>query len=307
MMKEIYTGTYTQKTSKGIYRFFFDDGKLSKNSLFCEIKNPKYLCAYKDMIVAVNDFEEGAGVSLIDKKGKIIDALRFEEKTSCYVCSKDDYIYTANYHEGTISKLKIEDNKIKLIKKVLIREKAGCHQILLYKDLIMVPCLFLDRVMIYDNDLNYLKEIEFKDGTGVRHGVFSKDKRYLYLLSELSNELFKIDMESLKIIDSIAILDNDERHVKGSAAIRIYKDRYLYVSTRFKNLISLVDLESFKLVKTFDCKGDHPRDFDLIGDYLLCGNMNSDEVICFKIAEDGMLEVISDKISTPEPICLLVL
>ncbi|MBO7698270.1 MAG: beta-propeller fold lactonase family protein, partial [Erysipelotrichaceae bacterium] len=304
MRKTIYAGTYTKRLSKGIYSFIFEDGRLSDERLLCEIRNPKYLTRYKDKLIAVVDFEKGSGVILVDEDGKIIDQLQYEDGTSCYVTCKDDMVYTANYHEGTFSVLRIEDDKFRLIKKTLIKDKGGCHQVLLYKDLIMIPSLFLDRVMIYDQDLNKVKEIVLPEGSGPRHGVFTKDQKYLYLATELSNELFKIDMETFQVVDSIPVLLNGERNVKGTAAIRMSEDeRYIYVSTRFKNVISVIDTERFELIQVKDCGGDHPRDFIVIGDHLLCANMNSDSVVVFDIKK-GTLSESPDQLKVPEAIAL---
>ena len=306
-MKKVYAGTYTKKESKGIYCFDFDDGVLKNCELLCEIRNPKYLCRYENKIIAVNDFEKGAGVSLISDKGEIIDSLCFEDATSCYVTADNDYVYTANYHEGSFSVLKIENNKFTLIKNILIKEKCGCHQVLLYKDLLFVPCLFLDKVMVYDKDLNKINEIVLPEGSGPRHGVFSKDGRYLYLVSELSNELFMIDMNDYSVIRQIAVLDNNETHVEGTAAIRMNEDeKYLYVSTRYKNRISVIDVSEFRLIETVDCGGDHPRDFIIIDDYLLCGNMNSNSVICFGLKNDGRIKDKISEIAVPEVISLCI-
>lgn len=306
MKKTIYAGTYTKNESKGIYRFSFDEGKLSDCELLCEVRNPKYLTRYKDKLVAVADFEKGSGIFLINEEGKILDCLQFEDVTSCYVTTKDDTVYTANYHEGTFSVLKIEDDKFNLIKRTMIKEKGGCHQVLLYKGLIMVPCLFLDRINIYDQELNKVNEIIFPEGSGPRHGVFTKDNKYLYLVSELSNELFKIDMDTLKIIDSIPVLENKETNVKGTAAIRMSDDeKYIYVSTRFKNVISVIDTEKFELIEMKDCGGDHPRDFILVDDYLLCANMNSNNVVSYDIKKGTLSPKVSE-LKVPEAIALCV-
>ncbi|MBP5279032.1 MAG: beta-propeller fold lactonase family protein, partial [Erysipelotrichaceae bacterium] len=164
--------------------------------------------------------------------------------------------------------------------------------------------LFLDRVMIYDQDLNKVKEIVLPEGSGPRHGVFTKDQKYLYLATELSNELFKIDMETFQVVDSIPVLLNGERNVKGTAAIRMSEDeRYIYVSTRFKNVISVIDTERFELIQVKDCGGDHPRDFIVIGDHLLCANMNSDSVVVFDIKK-GTLSESPDQLKVPEAIAL---
>ena len=304
MKKTIYAGTYTKRLSRGIYRFTFDEGRLSDCELLCETINPKYLARYKDKLVAVTDFEKGSGVILLDEQGKILDSLQFEEETSCYVTVKDDTVYTANYHEGTFSVLKIENERFSLVKKTLIKEKGGCHQVLLYKDKIMVPCLFLDRIMIYDHELNKTGEITFPAGSGPRHGVFSRDGKYLYLVSELSNELFKINMDTLKIEKSIPVLENGETHVKGTAAIRMSDDgKHLYVSTRFKNVLSVIDTDRFELIEVKDCGGDHPRDFILVDDFLLCGNMNSDNVVVYDIKK-GTLSPIVSELKVPEAISL---
>ena len=304
MKKTIYAGTYTKRISRGIYRFTFEEGRLSDTELLCEAINPKYLARYKDRLVAVCDFEKGAGVILIDEGGRILDSLQYEDTTSCYVTVKDDTIYTANYHEGTFSVLKIENDRFSLIKKILIQEKGGCHQVLFYKDLIMVPCLFLDKILVFDQKFNKVNEICFPAGSGPRHGVFTKDQKYLYMVSELSNELFRIDMNTFAITDTISVLADNERNIKGTAAIRMSEnEKYIYVSTRGKNVLSVIDTERFELIEMKDCGGDHPRDFILTDDFLLCGNMNSDSVVAYDIKK-GTLSPIIDELKVPEVISL---
>ena len=304
MKKTIYAGTYTKRESRGIYRFELDEGVLSNCELLCEIKNPKYLCRYSDKLIAVNDFEKGAGVTLLKQDGTIIDSLQFEEETSCYVTCKDNRVYTANYHEGSFTVLEIKDNKFTLIKKTLVKDRCGCHQVLLYKDLIMVPCLFLDKILIYDQELNKVDEIDFPLRSGPRHGLFSKDGKYLYQVSELSNELFRINMDTLKIEKSIPVLKNNERHVKGTAAIRMSDDeKFIYVSTRFRNVLSVIDTERFELAEVKNCGGDHPRDFIIVDDCLICANMESDSIVSFDIKKGTLGSKLSE-LKVPEAIAL---
>ena len=308
MKKTIYAGTYTKNTSEGIYRFEYDDGLLLNPQLFAKVSNPKYLTKYEDKVIAVIDFEKGAGLALFDRNGKILDTLNFESCTSCYVTVKDNIVYTANYHAGSFSKVEILSDTFRLIKTVTIKEKAGCHQILLYKDLILVPCLFLDRIRIYNQNLEWVTDIDFPQGSGPRHGIFSKDERYLYLVSELSNELFVIDMEQFKIIHSISVLENNEKNTAGTAAIRMGTDeKHLYVSTRGKDVISLIEFDGkrIKLIETINCGGKHPRDFIIINHHLLSANMETDNVTCFKIKKDGRIGDLISEISIPEVIALI--
>ena len=307
MKKKIYAGTYTGKGSEGIYRFNCKDGRLDDSELFCRIDNPKYLCSCGNCIAAVCDFENGSGVALISEEGIVKDRLAFEDVTSCYVAWHEGRLYTANYHAGTFSVIDVNEERLKTVKTVEIRKKAGCHQVLFWNDLILVPCLFLDRTMIYDGDLNYRDEIVFPEGSGPRHGIFSKDGRYLYLVSELSNELFVIETDSFRIKDCVGLLENNERHTEGTAAIRMSEDgKRLYVSTRGKDLISVlsVDDEKVRLIQTASCGGEHPRDFILLGDVLLSANRFSNQVVSFRIGKDGKITEEIDRIDVPDSVCL---
>lgn len=300
--KYIYAGTYTGKEGKGIYRFKFNEGELSEPELLTEIDNPKYLCAYKDKIVAVCDFKDGSGTALIDKEGQILDELTYEDKTSCYVACKDDLVYTANYHTGCVSKLEIINNKFKFKITYEVKDKAGCHQVLFYKDKVLVPTLFLDKIIIFDEDLKRTGEINFPEGSGPRHGVFSDDQKLLYVATELSNELFMIDMENKKIIDQRPLLK--KIHVEGTAAIR-KKNDHLYVSTRGVDVISVVDLKDMRVKQITGCGGKHPRDFIVVDDYLVCANRFSNNVVSFVINEDGSIGNKVSEINVPEAVSLI--
>ena len=308
MKNIIYAGTYTSKSSKGIYSFEVEDGKLSNVQKFCEIKNPKYLSKKNNLIVTVADFDHDSGVALIDAKGEIIDKVAFEERTSCYVTTDGNDIYTANYHTGIISHIEIQENKLKYINSIQIQDGAGCHQVLVWNDDLLVPCLFLDRIVILDKSLKKVGSIPFTANTGPRHGVFTKDNEYLYLVSELSNELFVIHTGDWKIEYQIPVLMNGLKHIRDTAAIRLSEDeKYLYVSTRTQDVISVIELEGHcpTVIQTTSCGGKHPRDFILVDKYLLCANRNSNEVVCFMIHEDGTLGKITSRIEVPEAVSLL--
>ena len=308
MKTMLYAGTYTAKSSQGIYSFSFEDGRLSSSRLFCEIKNPKYLTKKDNCLITVADFDYESGVALINAEGDIKNKIAFEKRTSCFITSEDDDIYTANYHTGVVTHLKLVQDELKFINSIQIQDGAGCHQILVFHDRILVPCLFLDRVFIFDRSLKKIGSIHFNANTGPRHGVFSKDGKYLYLVSELSNELFVIETDEWNIIHQIPVLMSKEIHVRDTAAIRLSDDeKFIYVSTRTKDVISVIELEDHKptVIQTVSCGGKHPRDFVLLGQYLLCANKNTNEVVSFKINDDGTLGKIVDRIEVPEVVALI--
>lgn len=308
MKTMLYAGTYTAKSSQGIYSFSFEDGRLSSSQLFCEIKNPKYLTKKDNCLITVADFDYESGVALINAEGDIKNKIAFEKRTSCFITSVDDDIYTANYHTGVVTHLKLVQDELKFINSIQIQDGAGCHQILVFHERILVPCLFLDRVFIFDRSLKKIGSIHFNANTGPRHGVFSKDGKYLYLVSELSNELFVIETNEWNIIHQIPVLMSKEIHVRDTAAIRLNDDeKFIYVSTRTKDVISVIELEDHKptVIQTVSCGGKHPRDFVLLGQYLLCANKNTNEVVSFKINDDGTLGKIVDRIEVPEVVALI--
>ena len=145
MKTMLFAGTYTAKFSQGIYSFSFEDGRLSSSQLFCEIKNPKYLTKKDNCLITVADFDFESGVALINAEGDIKNKIAFEKRTSCFITSEDDDIFTANYHTGVVTHLKLVKDELKFINSIQIQDGAGCHQILVFHDRILVPCLFLDR------------------------------------------------------------------------------------------------------------------------------------------------------------------
>lgn len=292
-MKKIgYVGTYDENQSEGIYRFVLDNGILSDGSLFASIKNAKYLKYYQNKLIALGSFSNGSGLALLDRDGNILDHIVYEQKTSCYVDCQDDYIYTANYHEGSVSKIELRDNKLIFVQKLIIEEGAGCHQVLFYNNLLLVPCLLLNEVRVFDQDLNMEGMIWFPKGFGCRHGVFSLDGHWLYMVGELSDQVAVIDLVQMKVVKLFSLLIDNEVPYRQSAAIRISRDgKTLFVSTRGRNTVTIIEADgsNLQIKQTLSVQGDHPRDIFINDDYLLVVNRVSNELISFKI-NDGYVE-----------------
>ncbi len=308
MKRNIYAGTYTSSTSEGIYHLQLEEGKLSNAEVFAKVDNPKYIAMQDGILATLATFEQGAGVATYDLSGNQLDRIAFEERTSCHIAMDEDRIFTANYHTGVVSVLENRKGKLKLIRSVEIQNGAGCHQIIVWKDCILVPCLFLDRVMIFDRDLNRKGSIRFNTGTGPRHGLITKDGEYFYLTSELSNELYVIHTGDWEILSCTPVLPNEETHVRSTAAIRLSEDeKYVYISTRGKDVISVLEMKDHRpeLIQCFSTLGKHPRDFMLCDGYLLCANRYSNEVISFEINEDGSVGRPVSRISVPEAVSLI--
>ncbi|MDQ0203048.1 beta-propeller fold lactonase family protein [Pectinatus haikarae] len=306
-----YIGTYDSFESFGIYQFVFDDntGRLSEPSLFYKTKGGKCVAIADDKILFTKESSAKSGITLIDNKTNSLSELLTEKASPCFIAFHDNNIYTANYHDGVVMIYKVNGNNLQIIKRLSMGNEAGCHQVLLLHNLLFVPCLNLDCVNIYDaaNDFSLTGKITFSAGTGPRHGVFTSDEKRLYLVSELSNELFYFKLQPDK---SWQLMKQLPIWLKGtanaSAAIRLSQDeRFIYISTRGDNILSVFSISDNipEQIQQVSCGGDHPRDFLLSpsGSYLLVVNRLSNNLLSMHIDKSsGLITAIIDSTTVHE-------
>ena len=323
-----YIGTYASPESLGIYRFTMDldNGNLSKPELYYGALDCKYLSLHGTLLAAPRKRDGQAGICLLDTAGggaSLAGEAFYETAPACYVTQDDACIYTANYHEGCILVYRKSPDSLTLAKRIDIAPKAGCHQILFHNHYMLVPCLLLDTVKIYDcsRDFAPAGELRFEEGTGPRHGIFDKDHKRLFLVSELSNQLFVYSLAAdtpsgpaITLEHVYPLLPGDAKYKEppASAAIRLSPDgRFLYVSTRFADIISVfyIDGCQLKLVQQTGSGGVHPRDFTLTpdGQYLLAVNRTEGGLVSFRInPETGCLDGPWSQVPAPEAVAVIL-
>ena len=317
-----YAGTYESAQSFGIYRFTVDEetGALTEPKLYYPAPNAKYVSLQKGKIAAPVERHKRAGICLVDLSAEDPAAEIFcEEQTACYVVQDGTRIYTANYHEGSVmvyEEQKTSEEGLRLLKRIQIAPAAGCHQVILHGRYLLVPCLELDKVRIFDSFRNYepAGEISFPAGSGPRHGIFNRDHTRFYLVTERSNELytFRADENAgFYQLDSCSVLPEKGTREDDTAALRISPDeRFLYVSTRGSDLLSVFSLEGElpEVVQFVSCGGRHPRDFVIVpgGKFLLVANRFSNNLICFRLgARTGRIKEICDAVTLNEVVSLV--
>lgn len=309
MKKKIWAGTYSEHGSEGIYELDWQDGRLNRPSLFTTVRSSKAIARdpLTGRFASTIERPQEGGIALIAADGAILSTLFFEASTPCFLTWKEGRIYAANYHDGTLSVLAAEGNVLKLVRRVQVREGAGCHQVLLSGDQILVPALFLDRLLVFDEEGVLTSSIRFENGTGPRHGVLTKDGGRLYLVAELSNELFVLAMPEGRILARASVLPEDEKHQRGTAEIRLSADeKTIYVSTRGRNLLSVLDADTLKLKQAVYSGGNGPWTFELIEDTLLCANRASDNLVLFPVLADGTLGEVRQVVEVPAAVSLAV-
>ncbi|MBQ1522943.1 MAG: beta-propeller fold lactonase family protein [Erysipelotrichaceae bacterium] len=296
-MKQIYCGCYG---NEGIYKISFENGVLSDPVLFSDIASTKYIAHGDGYIASLYSECKGRnGIAILDMNGRVISSLIFEDIVSCYIGCDDKNIYTANFHEGTYSFLTFENNTLTLEKKVKIRDKAGCHMLLRCGNLILGFALYMDRIYIFNEDHDIIGEIEFPAGTGPRHGTLSADGRYLYVVSELSKEVFIISTSTWKILDKVKMSDDEK---STSAAIRLFND-VLYVTVRGIDKVFEIKIngEKLQIINSYSSGGKHPRDMIVCDGYVLCANTHSDTLAC--VNEKGTVS----QVEIPEAVTLIAI
>jgi len=319
-----YLGTYASEASKGVYRFSFGerDGALSGPDLFYEARNAKWVSLYENCLVVPMEKEGSAGICLLElSDGSIASQgeVFTETQTCCFILQEHGFIYTANYHDGTVLVYEIKTGQPVLVKRIECGTGAGCHQILLHGDYLMVPCLTQHKIRLFDrtHDFSPAGEISFPEGSGPRHGVFNAAHTRLYVVGEWSNMLFLFDVEerSFTLRQSLSILPTEPApggtgKEAAAAAIRLTGDeRFLYLSIRERELLAVVNVSGREagVIQHMPCGGAHPRDVILTPDdrFLLVLNRSEGGLVSIRRDESsGKLLEICGKIEVPEGVSI---
>lgn len=319
--QRFFIGTYPEAGSKGIYVLELDTikGSLAQPGLLYETTAAKALHVYDHELMSVCAMGSHAGILSLDLSVQpplCRDQKRLESVPSCSIYQDEQFVYTANYHEGSVRIYRKEQGKLKLEEQFSYGKNAKCHQVIGMDDLIFVTCLGLDRIKIYDraNHFSLLQELLLPKHSGPRHLVIDASHRYLYVLSECSNEIFVYTIgahASFHCIQICSLLPQGAAVPCASAQLRISNNqRFLYASTRGADIITCFEIIDgcLRQKEVFSCGGAHPRDFilDESGRYLLVCNKDSNNVVLFLLdPETGEAIEIREEQHIPAPVAIV--
>ena len=258
----------------------------------------------------------------------------------CHISITQDakWLFVANYTGGSLSALPIAgDGSILPLQQHIIhsgksvneqrQEKAHVHSVFLSADekFLLTPDLGTDQVGIYQlNGLAKQPLTEAKPayvasapGSGPRHLAYTGNGKFVYVVEELSGTVtaYSFNKGKMKKLASYAGHPPGAITQHGSADIHLSPDeKFLYMSNRGdeNNLaIFSVDAKSGLLTPAgiTPTLGNHPRNFliDPTGNYILVGNMKSDQVVIFKRNQTSGQLTESGRFSIPSPACLKML
>lgn len=344
-----FAGTYTTKTqSKGIYEFRYDakSGKLTAIGVAAETPDPSFIAIHPSgkFLYAVNEGGKASFVTsfaLDAKTGKLtqLNQVPALGEDPCYISldQTGKFILIANYTSGTLAVFPIlPDGKIG--EKTAVNQDSGklgpnkerqegphAHWIETSPDnrYILAADLGLDQVLIFQFDAkkgtlgpHIPPSAALKAGSGPRHGIFSPNGKFFFVVSELASTAtsFSYDAKTgdLKEINSVSTLPPDFSGRNDVAEVAVHPNgRFLYVSNRGNDCIVIFGIDPKKGTLTqlshIPTGGKEPRHFTLdpSGNFLFVENQWSDTIITFHVdATTGALTPTGENVSVPSPVCL---
>lgn len=342
----IYVGTNTNEESEGIYMFSFDQnsGKSSFINKYTGILNPGYLTISKNgkTLYAAHSLAGESTGQISAFKIMPSSDLQFLNRESsggrgiCYVTTDPSSgdVLASNYSSGSTALLPInEDGSLNQLTSLIQhsgssinteRQKSPhAHFVEVGPgDLIYAADLGIDKIMLYNkygDQLSLFEPAYIKTdlGGGPRHLAFHSNKKYIYVLNELTGSVTVYNYDGLNYsftkLQSISSLKEGFDGFNKSADIHIHPSgKFLYASNRGDSnslavysinentgILSLVEIENEDIA--------WPRNFAISpnGRFLLCANRDTDSISIFEIDQtSGALQFIESKMDVPKPICV---
>lgn len=335
-----YAGTYTRKSSKGIYSFVLDTekGTLKGVKIAAEVGSPTYLSISDNQnylySVAQDDQLGGVTAYKINPETGALNKVNRELKEGappCHLEIKDRKLLTGNYHLGTVELHKVSDQgKVLPVASVVEHKGTGPHERQEKPHVhytahtpdgkyIIVADLGTDKLVTYTiegDQFVRIHTLKVKPGSGPRHVTFHPNGQTAYLLTELSSEVVVLDYHaedgSFTEKQSISAIPEDFEETNDASAIHISSDgKFLYTGNRGHNSIATFSVNEETGALTYidhtPTGGKWPRDFvlDPSEKFLLASNQHTGNLVLFsRNQQTGKLTKLNSEIDVPEVVCV---
>ncbi len=340
-------GTYTDSISQGInlLKFSPETNTLTIETIFKGINNPSFLLANRAENLVISLEEDmsvtGGNLMVFERSGDQItpvDTIPSYGDHPCYIglSPNELFVVAANYTGGSFGVFKLNPDK-KLVHLQTVQhegkginpdrqEKAHVHSTVFSPDgkFLMVADLGTDKIYSYAFDesnqepAKLFSTFETNPGDGPRHVMFSEDGKTVFAVQEMTAFLEIFDFENGQLIprQRLSLLEEGFSGEVGAAEVRISSDgKNIYVSNRGEaNTISVFQKNeasaTFEPVQVISSGGKTPRNFNLTldGNYLICANQGSNDIVVFKRDQSsGMLSPTDLKVAVNKPVYLFPL
>ncbi|MFI4853195.1 MAG: beta-propeller fold lactonase family protein [Candidatus Makana argininalis] len=221
--------------------------------------------------------------------------------TFLFIDSFGKYLYIVSYDKGNLSLSNINSQFIIEKPKQIINGLTGCHSINFdfINNKIWIPCLKKHLIKIFNIANNGIlsclknKNIYFEYNDGPRHISFNKNKKYAYVINELSGTVSTIYINIKKknpfILNKINIINNKYIYYAWSSDIHITPNgKWLYCCDRNLNIVSVFSVSKkgniiyyIGFIKT----AIQPRSLiiDQNGKFIIISGQKSNNIFIYKI------------------------
>lgn len=302
-MYSLYVASFDK--SGGIHHYEIN-GKEITQKQFVPLDRPMYFVIDGGKMYALlRDMGgDSAVVSFdIDGKGNLVNMsapISTKGSVGCHLAVDGGRVYAAHYASGSL--FVSPDKSLKLSK------KSKMHFVGLTPDKkYLCACdLGLDKIYLFDKELNLRSEVKLKEGGGPRHICFDKSGKYAYCTLEISSEVasLKYSGEKFEVLNYAPATDLEGENYP--AAIRIAGDR-LYVSNRGADSVLVFSINEGKIARlqSFSTRGKCPRDIFVFENLFVCANQESDNLTFFEIKDNDLIEFITE-IKVKAPLCAVM-
>lgn len=341
-----YVGTYTHETSVGVYVYDVnvDNGVLTQQSV-TPINNPSDIICSTDGKYFYSIADEGVAAFNIDADGNLtkINQEWIGGMRGCDLAidSQNRFLFVGGYHDGRVSMMKLNKKtgaidgiadgifhqgigksvadkplyphvtcvKLTPDEKYLCAVDSGLHQIKVYE-------------INYDiGKLRLVDIVRCSMGSSPLKMKFSKDGKFAYLVTEMSNEVItfkytlKDNVPDFEQIQSVSLLCGLDEEISTGTNIKFGDDdKFIYCSVDGLNAVCMYKRDpKTGMLEYFShnfISGDYPKSFAILpGDkYFVSLNHDTNEIRSFSVdKKEGHSLMCNPPISIAKPNSMVIL
>ncbi len=340
---QIIVGSYTTAAKpEGIFVYDFNSqtGEMTyKNKAV--VSNPTFLTVAPDQkhIYSVNEDKKPfiSAFNYNSSSGELTLINKVDPKGAgpAYVSvdARSQYVFSANYNDGTLSALPIQKDgslgsNVQLIRHEghgPLKAQAGphVHSVVVSPDnkYLFAVDLGTDKINTYRFNPKNTSPLSpgkppftsVPPGSAPRHFTFHPNKKWAYVIQELTGVMtaYRYKRGTLTRIDTVSLLSKDFNGAPNAADIHVSPDgKFLYGSNRGDHsddlTICSIDQKRGKLTLAGkqSSLGKSPRNFaiDPSGNFLILANQNSNNLFIFKRDQNtGLLSPTGYKVDIIKP------
>lgn len=338
---EFFVGTYTDKESRGIYKYELSEEGIMKNlGLMAESQNPSFLAKSADgkHLIVINEISDAQNHGSLESYAILEDTLIFVDRKSsggahpCFVSiNEEGYVLAANYTGGNVALLKLQENgELKELDMQIHQGKGStprqeaphAHSAWFSPNNEHIISVDLGTNELWFSKIKKEKfqalenqKLAMEEGAGPRHLCFHPNNKWIYVLNELHGTIILVETDekgTYQTRSSISTLEKDFTGENSSADIHISSDgKFVYASNRGPNNMAIFKVHEesgqLELLSHQSTHGNWPRNFSLSPDenFIIVAHQYSNNVTCFKRdPKTGLLEYVGN-IAAPSPVCIL--